>query len=371
VKAGGPNTFVAHLGAGRFALARRSADFSAFDAAGLAERLVRDASGEYPAGDDTTVVALRVGVAQASIPEMQPEQLLGEAELALERSAADGSRGYAFFDESMATRVRERQSLTRALERAVKRDDELFLVFQAKAALSTGEARLAGAEALVRWRHPERGLVRPDAFIPIAEGTGLILPLGERVLKAACSQMRQWRARYGRSPRVAVNLSAHQFAAAGLVELVAGALRESGVPAESLELEITETAAMRDADRTAERLQSLHRLGVRLAIDDFGTGYSSLSYLRRFALDTIKIDKSFVDDIGRDRNAEAICAAILGMAHALGRKVVAEGVETAGQLAFLRALGCDEIQGYIYARPEPAADFERRFLAGTEMGVAA
>ncbi|OGA14337.1 MAG: hypothetical protein A3H32_04935 [Betaproteobacteria bacterium RIFCSPLOWO2_02_FULL_63_19] len=360
-QAAGAGSFVAHLGAGRFAVARRSGD-PAFDAAGFAERILRDAAGEYSIGGDSVAADLRVGISHAPCAACSPEELLNQAELALERAGAEDSGGYAFFENAMAEAAHERRSLSRALERAIGRDDELFLAYQAKASLSGDGMAFSGAEALLRWRHPERGLVRPDVFIALAEATGLILPLGEKVLRRACAQVRDWLERHGRSPRVAVNLSAHQFVAPGLVGLVAGVLRETGIPPALLELEVTESAAMRDAERAASRLHELHELGVCLAIDDFGTGYSSLNYLRRFALDTIKIDKSFVDDIGKDPNAEAICAAILGMARALGRHVVAEGVETEMQLAFLRSHGCDEIQGYLYARPEPAAEFERRFL---------
>ncbi len=369
-RAAGRGSFAAHLGAGRFAVARRSGD-TGFDAAGFAECLIRDAAGDYVIGSETISTRLRVGIVHAVTGDLAPEELLNEAEIALERAGADDSGGYAFFDNSMAEAARERRALSRALERALGRDDELFLVYQAKASLAGGDLAFAGAEALVRWRHPERGLVRPDQFIPVAEATGLVVALGDKVLRAACAQLRDWLARFGAAPRVAVNLSAHQFAAPGLVESVQSILREYGIPPRLIELEITETAAMRDVERTAKRLRALHELGVRIAIDDFGTGYASLNYLRRFAIDTIKIDKSFVDDIGRERDAESICAAILGMAHALGRSVVAEGVESAEQLAFLRARGCEEIQGYFFARPEPAAELERLFLGARTPALSA
>ncbi|MGQ0543952.1 MAG: putative bifunctional diguanylate cyclase/phosphodiesterase [Betaproteobacteria bacterium] len=360
-RAAGSGTFVAHLGAGRFAVARRAGE-AAFDPAAFAERLMREVAGDYPAGDDAATVALRVGISQAPFAELAPEELLNQAELALARTGAEDSCGYAFFEDSMAQAARERQALARALERALARDDELQLVFQAKASIAGRELALAGCEALLRWRHPQRGPVRPDVFIPIAETTGLVLPLGERVLRCACRQIGEWRARHGRSPRVAVNLSAHQFAAPGLLALVERALADGGVPGELLELEITESSAMRDVRHTAQTLEALRALGVRVSIDDFGTGHSSLNHLRRLPLDAIKIDKSFVDDIGRDPSADAICAAIVGMAHALGRAAVAEGVETEAQLDFLRRRGCDEIQGYLFARPEPAEAFAQRFL---------
>jgi diguanylate cyclase (GGDEF)-like protein len=367
LRCAGPGSFAAHLGAGRFAVARRTGD-PRFDAAGLAERLIRDAAGQYGIGNDALSVELRVGITHAPYGGgPSAEDLLNQAELALERTGE--SSPYAFYEEAMAQAAHDRQALARGLERALSRQDEIFIVYQAKASLVEPVPALAGAEALVRWRHPERGLVGPNVFVPIAESTGLILPLGERVLRTACAQIRTWLDRRGRSPRVAVNLSAHQFKAAGLVDLIQRVLRESAVPAELLDLEITESAAMRDVEDAARIVQALRALGVRVSLDDFGTGHSSLNYLRRLAVDTIKIDKSFVDDIGRDPNADAICAAILGMAHALGRTVVAEGVETESQCDFLRKRGCGQIQGYLFARPLPADEFEQRFLMDQTEGV--
>ena len=223
----------------------------------------------------------------------------------------------------------------------------------------------AGAELLLRWRHPVRGEVGPAQFIPLAESNGLILPIGAHVLAGACVLAGQWRSRGLRAPRLAVNLSAQQFARPELLREIEAALSRADVAADALELEVTETAAMRDAARAATTIAGMRALGVHVSIDDFGTGHSSLSYLRRFAVDAIKIDKSFVDDIGRDGNAEAICDAILNLGHSLGTRVVAEGVENEMQAAFLRQRGCDEVQGYLYGRPVPAAEFERLYLRET------
>ena len=361
-RAAGPGEFVAHLGAGRFAIAVFGLQ-SAEAGAEFAERLLRDGEGAYVVAGHALTVALRIGITHAPNAGTHAEELLSQAELALEKIVPDGAGRYAFFSTEMSREAQARQSIASDLDAAIARG-ELTVAYQPKMVIS-GDAppALAGAEALVRWTHARRGPVRPDVFVPIAEATGLILPLGEFVLRAVCRQASEWRARLGWSPRLAVNVSAHQFAEPGLVGLVERICLETGTPASSIELEVTESAAMRDVERTARTLHALRELGVRVSIDDFGTGYSSLSYLRRLPIDAIKIDKSFVDDIGKDPNADAICAAIVDMARALGRRVIAEGVETQEQLAFLRARGCDEIQGYLFGRPETAMQFESLHLS--------
>ena len=359
--------FLAHLGADRFAIARLGA-YSATDAAAFAERIGRDAGGNVVIDGSDVPVPVRIGIAHVQDECLDPQTLLSQADLALNRLGAEDAATYRFFAPSMAEEAQKRQRITHDLDAAL-RNGELFLTFQPKIAIRNGaENSLAGAEVLVRWRHPVNGLVRPDVFIPIAESTGLILPLGRFVLRTACSQIRAWQERFGRSPRLAVNLSAHQFAEPALKAQLENVLRESGVPPELLELEITETAAMKDVSRTAATLKELRGLGLRVSIDDFGTGYSSLSYLRRFQVDAIKIDKSFVDDIGSDRNAEAICNAVLRLGQALGTKVIAEGVENERQLAFLRRRKCDEAQGYLFAKPLTAAEFESAYLAAPVAG---
>jgi EAL domain-containing protein (putative c-di-GMP-specific phosphodiesterase class I) len=204
--------------------------------------------------------------------------------------------------------------------------------------------------------------VSPARFIPLAEATGLIVPIGDFVLRAACAQMRAWLDRHGWSPRLAVNLSAQQFSLPDLRRRLEGALAEQRLAPSMLEVEITETAAMRDVACTADTLAGLRSLGVHVSIDDFGSGYSSLIYLHRFAVDAIKIDRSFVESIGVDRHGEAICDAVLRLGQALGTRVVAEGVETEGQLEFLRRRRCDEAQGYLIGKPVPAKEFERAWI---------
>jgi EAL domain-containing protein (putative c-di-GMP-specific phosphodiesterase class I) len=219
-------------------------------------------------------------------------------------------------------------------------------------------ATTVGVEALIRWRHPDQGLVAPNRFIPVAEESGLIIPIGAWVLEQACHQLRDWHRRGATGPRgsVEVNLSARQIDDPAIVDTVEEILRRTGLPPEHLTLEITESALMRDAASALVVLQALKGLGVLLAIDDFGTGYSSLSYLQRFPLDVLKVDKSFVDELGVNQEGEEIVQAVINLAHALGLEVVAEGVETERQLEVLQRLHCDFAQGYLFSRPVSAAE---------------
>ena len=211
-------------------------------------------------------------------------------------------------------------------------------------------------EALIRWQHPEQGLISPYLFLPIAERTGFITVIGDWVLRTACQQVKQWQQAGIDQVRMAVNLSAVQLRAGNFVNQLVGILADTGVAPASLELEVTETALMQDMDGAVRQLQELRRIGTRIAIDDFGTGYSALSYLKEFAADTLKIDGSFVADIASDPNDAALVAAIIAMAHRLGLRAVAEGVETQAQLAHLRTLQCDAAQGHLFSRPVPADD---------------
>jgi EAL domain-containing protein (putative c-di-GMP-specific phosphodiesterase class I) len=305
---------------------------------------------------------MRIGIAQSGADCREGRTLLAQADLALSLTYGADELTYQFFSPALADEARSRQALARDLERALERG-ELFLALQPKVRLDGDLGHpVSGAEVLLRWFHAARGPVSPAEFIPVAEATGLILPIGAFVLEAACGLARDWRARLGASPRLAVNLSAQQFAQPDLCAQAARAIARAGIPPDTIEFEITETAAMKDVERTAATLAAMRELGVRVAIDDFGTGYSSLNYLRRFAVDAIKIDKSFVDEIGSDRNAEAICDAILRLGQSLGTRVVAEGVETEAQATFLRRRRCDEAQGYLYGRPVPSDEFERLYL---------
>ncbi|NMM79364.1 hypothetical protein B2J86_00200 [Acidovorax sp. SRB_14] len=283
------------------------------------------------------------------------EALLKNAETAMYRVKDDGRNNYRFFTPEMQVHSARALALGNALKQALHRG-ELHLVYQPQIALKDGS--VVGAEALLRWNHPQWGAVSPAEFIPLAEASGLIVPMGEWVLNTALHQLRAWLDGGLPMMTMAVNLSAVQFGQPGLPELVGELLERTGVPAEGLELELTEAVAMKAPEVAAQKMRELRQRGVRLSIDDFGTGYSSLNYLKRFKINKLKIDQSFVRDIGTDPDDQAIATAIVQMAHSLGMATIAEGVETAEQLAFLRARGCDEVQGYHYSRPLLPEQFE-------------
>jgi len=246
-------------------------------------------------------------------------------------------------------------ALENRLKRAIEKE-EFMLFYQPQVDLATG--KMVGMEALLRWQASDLGMMPPSEFIPVAEQTGLIVPLGEWVLKTACAQNKQWQNAKYPPVSVSVNLSGRQFHHQNLVEKVEAVLRETRLEPQWLDLEITETYAMQDADFTLAILKDLKHMGVRISLDDFGTGYSSLSHLKNFPIDTLKIDRSFVKDLATDPKEEAIVSAIIVLAHSLGMDVVGEGVETAEELAILRKHKCDKIQGYYYSRPIPVHDFE-------------
>ncbi len=278
------------------------------------------------------------------------ETLLKKADLAMYRAKDMGRNTFQFYQPEMNTSVGARLSLERRLRRAL-RDGEFLLHYQPQVDIGTG--RIVGMEALVRWHDPEVGLVPPSAFIPVAEESGLIGPLSEWVLREACRQNKAWQDEGLPPARVSVNLSARQFQQRDIAKLVMTILEETGLAPQYLELELTESTIMRNAEEAVTMLSELHALGIGLAIDDFGTGYSSLSYLKRFPVDRLKIDRSFVSDIGASSDDETITSAIIALAHSLQLQVIAEGVETAAQLDFLRERACNEMQGYFFSRPVP------------------
>lgn len=290
--------------------------------------------------------------------------LLCNADVAMSRAKEQGRDNARFYTEEMNRKAQERFALEEDLRRALAQD-EFVLHYQPRVDLHSGE--ITGLEALARWQHPEKGLVAPDIFIPVAEETGLILPLGEWVLREACTQAKAWEKAMGKPVSVAVNLSARQFRQVNLIERVFAILNETGLSPACLELEITESMVMNQAEEVVATLTRLHGLGVRLAIDDFGTGYSSLNYLKRFPVHVLKIDKSFVDGVPSDPGDTTIVTTIISMAHDMKLKVVAEGVESEAQLAFLRARGCDEMQGYFFSRPLPAREAESLLSAGRRL----
>jgi diguanylate cyclase (GGDEF)-like protein len=292
-----------------------------------------------------------IGISVAPDDAEESGVLLRNADAAMYRAKDQGRNTYQLYSPAMNVSQLERLSIESNLRHALERD-EFVVHFQPQVEIRSG--RVVGMEALVRWQHPEWGLVSPSRFIPVAEETGLIIPIGERVLRAACAQNRRWQEQGIPPFRMAVNLSARQFQQTDLKAMVARALRDSGLDARWLDLELTESLLMSDADRTVGPLNALHAMGIGLALDDFGTGYSSLSYLKRYPIDTIKIDQSFVRHITTDGDDAAIAIAIIAMATSLKLTVVAEGVETEEQKAFFVEHGCDAIQGYLLSRPLPA-----------------
>ncbi len=253
-----------------------------------------------------------------------------------------------------------RLSLERSMHHAFEREE--FVVHYQPIVDLVGD-RVVGAEALIRWNHPEHGLMYPDDFIPVAEDCGLIFPIGEWVLRTACAQMKRWHNAGHTKLRVAVNLSARQFQQRELPSVIERVLSETSFPAAMLDVEITESAAMQNAELSLTIMKRLKEMGVRISIDDFGTGYSSLSYLKRFPIDTVKIDQGFVRDLGTGTSDGAIISAVISMARALKLRVVAEGVETREQLAFLQREQCAEIQGFLFSRPVSAEEFEATLVA--------
>ena len=296
-------------------------------------------------------VTASIGITLFPSDSMNPDELIRNADTAMYRAKEVGRNSYQFYTPEMNARALEALSMENSLRRALERN-EFILYYQPKASIQNG--KIVGVEALLRWQHPERGLVSPGQFMPVLEETGLIVEVGEWVLRAVCAQIRDWERAGIAPPPVAVNLSGRQFNASDLGGAVRAILLESGVAPGLIELEITESSLMINTENAARTLEFLSDLGVGLSIDDFGTGYSSLSYLKRFPLDALKIDRSFVRDITSDSDDAAITRAVISMAHSLGLEVVAEGVETIEQLVLLAGDGCDQIQGYYFSRPLPA-----------------
>ncbi|MDE2358372.1 MAG: EAL domain-containing protein, partial [Betaproteobacteria bacterium] len=286
--------------------------------------------------------------------------LLRNADVAMYRAKERGRNNYQFFAEEMNDRIQARLLLEEGLRRGLERG-EFVVHYQPRLDVSSGA--IVACEALVRWQHPERGLIYPGQFISFAEEQGLIVPLGEGVLRVACEQAKAWQDAGIPPIRVAVNVSAHQFKAHDLVASIVRILKETGLESRYLELELTESAIMENAEEGVAMLATLKELGVTLSIDDFGTGYSSMSYIKRFAIDCLKLDRSFVRGVPGNEDDVAIVLAILQLGHSLGLRLTAEGVETEEQLDFLRTRGCDEYQGYLYSRPLPA-DRMGALLAG-------
>jgi diguanylate cyclase (GGDEF)-like protein/PAS domain S-box-containing protein len=349
-----PGDTVARFGGDEFTvLCEDLSRETARDRAGeIAQRLLDAMGHPFVVRDAETYVSASVGIALADGGDETADELLRDADAAMYAAKEAGRGRVAVFDDAIRERALARHATENALHRAIERG-ELRLFFQPIVRLD--DARCVGVEALVRWQHPERGLVAPSEFVPLAEETGLVVPLGTWVVEQAAAQAARWQLEHD-GFSVSVNLSARQLAQPDLPAQVADVIRRNGVDPKNLCFEITESALMDDADAVMRVIEHLRALGVRFAIDDFGTGYSSLGYLKRFAVDTVKIDRAFIDGLSDDPGDRAIVSAVVGLAHELGLRVVAEGVETEAQLVELVALGCDEAQGYFFAPPQPAHD---------------
>jgi diguanylate cyclase (GGDEF)-like protein len=336
-------------------------------ATGLAGRISAALAQPFLLADQEMFLTVSIGMAVSS-SAMSAEVLLRDADAAMYRAKQQGRARCEFFDETMRTEAAARLELQTALHWAIERD-EMRVYYQPLVEVASG--RVVGFEGLVRWQHPERGLLAPGSFVPIAEDSGLIVPIDEAVLRQAAADHVRWRARHPQLHlSVAVNLSAHHLRHPGLAGRVREVLEDHGLEPSALCLELTESVLMEDLDRHAETLLDLRALGVRLAIDDFGTGYSSLTRLRLFPVDVVKIDRSFVAGLGTDPRDTAIVRGVIELAHALDLVVVAEGIERPEQLDELRGLRCDLAQGYLFAPPEPAATVDER-LAGDHWPPAA
>lgn len=341
---------VARLGGDEFVVMLSGIEHSS-SVAMVAEKLVMRVAEPYPVGAHTLYTTPSIGIAIYPMDGEDGETLMRNADAAMYHAKSAGRNNFQFFDAKMNEAAVERLGIEHALRLALGRD-EFRLHFQPIINLRTG--KVSCVEALIRWQHPERGLLAPGMFIGVAEETGLIQPIGDWVIWAACRQLAAFREAGLTGVKMAINISAIQMRNSDLSVLARGVIEAYSLPPGDLVFEITESVAMEHPDETVRVLDLLRDMGVSLALDDFGTGYSSLSYLRMFALDKLKLDRSFVEEIGQDVDGQVICDATIGLAHNLGLTLVAEGVETEAQLDYLRARGCDLVQGYLFSKPLPA-----------------
>jgi predicted signal transduction protein with EAL and GGDEF domain len=346
---------VARVGGDEFVILHDTKDPSK-EAAALASRLIEVISAPYDVNGHQVTIGTSVGIAVPLDDDVTPESLLAQADMALYSSKGSGRGTYSFFEQEMNTRAHERRELERDLRLALAHD-ELELNYQPLMNLESNEIRTV--EALLRWRHPRRGMIPPVEFIPIAEETGLIVAIGDWVLRQAAAEAMRWPEHL----KVAVNLSSVQFKNRNLPDSIMRAMRDTGLAPHRLELEITESVLLQDSEGTLETLRRLRNMGIAVSMDDFGTGYSSLSYLQKFPFDKIKIDRCFMANISSSEESLAVIRAISGIGRALGLVVTAEGVETREQLDLIRAEGCTEMQGYFLSPPVTADDLRNRILA--------
>ena len=331
----------------------------------VARRILESLAEPFRLEDQEVKITTSIGISIFPNDATDEETLLRNADLAMYHAKESGGNCYQFFDDAMNTAAERRTSIETGLRRAVDRG-ELLLHYQPQVDFVSGD--IIGTEALIRWRHPERGLVSPADFIPLAEETNLILTLGEWVLRKGCAQAKAWQdAGYPALP-VAINISGRHFWLGKIIESVDKAITAAGLDPHCLELEITERILIRATVEAIDTLKALKAKGLRITLDDFGSGYSSLGYLARFPIDAIKIDRAFVQDLGIDPNAATITTTVIGLARNLGIEVIAEGVETQEQAEFLRERGCRLMQGYLFARPGPPEAIERRLKIQGERG---
>ncbi|TYL47527.1 putative bifunctional diguanylate cyclase/phosphodiesterase [Marinomonas sp. IMCC 4694] len=320
----------------------------------IAQSIMQNASNTYPVAKMEMTITASIGIASYPQHAADIDNLLKNADAAMYRAKSKGHNLYFVYENHMAENINAHLTLGGGLRKAI--DEEQFVLhYQPKVRLC--DEAVVGAEALIRWVHPELGMISPDQFIPLAEESGLILPLGEWVIRRACRQLQEWR-ESGLAPiNMSVNLSSRQFMQVDLVDMVKRTLEETGVDAQFFELELTESMLMADAQQSIEKLHSFRELGLTLSIDDFGTGYSSLAYLKKFPIQTLKIDRSFVHDLGQGCDNDAIVKATITMANGLNLKVIAEGVEKRSQVEALNRYGCQEVQGYLFSKPLSSDDF--------------
>ncbi len=345
------NNLVARLGGDEFAVILAS-DVSPNETSDFAAGLIKSLSASYDIGGHEVVIGASIGIALSPGDGVTSEELMRNADLALYRAKEDGGGRHRFFEREMDRQAQKRRDMELDLRRAFA-NGEFELHYQRLVDIAAD--RISGFESLLRWRHPDKGMISPADFIPVAEEIGLIVALGEWVLREACNEAVKWPA----AVKVAVNLSAVQFRSRNLVQVVISALAQSGLSPKRLELEITESIFLAETEANLATLHQLRELGVSISMDDFGTGYSSLSYLRSFPFDKIKIDRSFVKDLAQRSDCVAIVRAISGLGRSLNITTTAEGVETVDQLDWLRAEGCNEVQGFLFSPAKPASEVEQ------------
>lgn len=329
---------------------------SAEDAVTVTQKIINTLAKSFQLGQDDIYISPSIGISIFPLDGQDAGTLIRNAESAMYTAKEDGKNSCRLFTESLNTDKSRRLQMESNLRRALERN-ELRVYYQPRMDIQTG--MLVGAEALVRWEHPVKGLVPPSDFIPLAEETGVIMQITRYVLRQACRQNRKWQDKGYLPIDIAVNVSARDFRDSDMHAIIRDIIELTGIDPAYLNIEITESVIMRNVDSAVRALFDIKDMGVRVSIDDFGTGYSSLSYLKRFPIDAVKIDRSFIKDITENPDDSAIASAVLGMSHAMNLTVVAEGVETQEQLEHLAALGCDEMQGYLISKPVPAEEFEK------------